>query len=137
NLRLRHSTREWLWCQVRIFSQLQNPHIGRVIIYFSDNSERKEAEDALIASEQRFRKLIENLIVGVLLIDTKGKVILHNQTALDLLNLKSEELHGAQVISGYDIIHEDGSVFDSEDYPISIALRTKKPVKNVVMGLRR
>lgn len=137
NLRLRHSTREWLWCQVRIFSQLQNPHIGRMIIYFSDNSERKQAEDALIASEQRFRKLIENIPVGVLLIDTEGKVVLHNQTALDLLNLKPEELQGVQVISGYDIIYEDGSVFNSEDYPISIALRTKKSVKNVVMGLRR
>lgn len=137
NLRLLHHSGEWIWCMVRVYSQLNNPLIGRVIIYFSDNSLRKQAEDALIASEQRFRKLLDNLSVGVLLLDSEGAIVVSNNMALELLGLTEENLIGRKVIVGYDVLHEDGSRFDPSDFPVAQALRKKKSVKNVVMGVGR
>jgi|GEM_PF-2015234 len=137
NIRLLNSRGEWTWCMLRVHSLLSNPNVGRVIIYFSDNSHRKKAEDALVASEERFRTLLENLSVGVQLFAPDGQMVLFNPAALEILNLVEEEVLGKPAVVPYDIIHEDGTPFAQEEYPIAITLSQKIPVKNVVMGVFR
>jgi PAS domain S-box-containing protein len=137
NVRLLHNSGKWIWCMVRVHSLLPNPNVRRVIIYFSDNTARKNAEDALIASEHRFRTLMENLSVGVQLFSPDGNMILFNPAALELLDLKEDKVLGTPGVVPYDIIHEDGTLFKPEDYPIAISLREKISVKNVVLGVGR
>lgn len=137
NLRFKHKQGNYYWCMVRAHSMLNNPNVKGVIIYFADNTSRKQAEDALIASEHLFRSLIETLNVGVQLTDAQGNMILFNPTALDLLGLDEPDVLGKSAVVAYDIIHEDGTPFPKEKYPITIALKDKVPVKNVVMGLKR
>ena len=51
NARLKQKSGQWLWCMIRGHNLMENPHIGAVLIYFSDDTLRKNAEAALIESE--------------------------------------------------------------------------------------
>lgn len=99
---------------------------------------RKNIELALIESEVRFRTLVENLTVGILLQGPKAEIMVWNQTALELLGLTESQLMGT---SSYDpewnVIHEDGSPFPGESHPVPQAIATKQPVQGVVMGVYR
>jgi PAS domain S-box-containing protein len=103
-----------------------------------DITERKRAEEALRASEERFRTLIRDLQVGVLLQGPDAEIILSNRAALDLLGLTEEELLGKSSLDpNWSVIHEDGSPFPGPDHPVPQAIATRQPVRNVIMGVFR
>lgn len=116
----------------------ENGKVVRVYGSFQDISERRKIEDALRESEARFRNLVWDLQVGVILQDASAKIILSNPKALELLGLTEDQVLGR---TSYDpewnMIHEDGSPFPERDHPVSIAIATAKPVNNVVMGVYR
>ena len=43
----------WLWCMVRGHNLLSNPYVKSVVIYFHDDSLRKQAEDEVKKTTQR------------------------------------------------------------------------------------
>ena len=57
----------------------------------SDITERKEAEEILRKSEDRFRNLFENAPIGVLLADPQGNILEVNPAALQILGSPSTE----------------------------------------------
>lgn len=137
NARIRQRSGQWLWCMIRGHNLFANPHIGAMLIYFCDDSLRKNAEAALTESEQRFRNLIHHLNLGVILVNEKGEIILGNRATAKMFNLTEEALIGINILqSPRDIIHENGDFFHPVDFPVAIALRTKKAVSNVVMGIK-
>lgn len=55
-----------------------------------------------------------------------------------MLGLTEDELYGrSSYHPEWNVIHEDGSPFPGSSHPVSIAIATKKPVANVVMGVYR
>ncbi|HVG12108.1 MAG TPA: PAS domain-containing protein, partial [Flavisolibacter sp.] len=66
----------WVWCSVRGFNMLENPSVNSIVAYFHDDTLRKAATEALRSSELRFRNLIRDIQIGVILYDPTGKVIL-------------------------------------------------------------
>ncbi|HEY7699194.1 MAG TPA: PAS domain S-box protein, partial [Vicinamibacteria bacterium] len=56
-------------------------------VFAREISERKEAEDAIIATTARLEGLIENLPVGVLFEDDQHKVVLANQSLCQMLDI--------------------------------------------------
>ena len=57
DIRLKTKSGEWLYCNVRGHNMLYNPYVGRMAVYFHDDSRRKETEDKLKESERQLRRL--------------------------------------------------------------------------------
>jgi len=127
----------WLWCTMRGHNLLSNPYVKSIAIYFHDDTLRKNASDALKASEQRFRTLISDIQIGVILYDSNGKIVLCNKEVLQMHNVTEEQLMHTDI---YDIIeetiYEDGQPFPVTERPLYKALAKKETVKDVVMGIR-
>ncbi len=103
-----------------------------------DVSRETLAEDELRKSQERFRALIDNLHVGVLVQDRDAAIQLSNTKALDLLGLTLDQLLGRSSFDPmWNVIHEDGSDFPGPTHPVPRALQTGKPVRNVIMGVYR
>ncbi len=135
-VRVKNKSGEWTWCTVRGHNLLKNPNIKSLVVYFHDDSLRKQANDALKESEARFRHLVKDLQTGVLLQDSEGNILMSNNAMFTMFGAREEDLLGRQIWNLYsDTIKEDGSKFELEERPIYQAMYTKKMIKDVVMGV--
>ena len=95
----------------------------------STGEDRRERED-------RFRKILEDVPAAILLFGPGGEVRMANKTASRVFGLSKSELLGKTAHDpGWRLIHEDGSHVTWEDSPVLEAIRTKKPVRNAVVGV--
>lgn len=135
-LRLKHSSGQWIWCSVRTHNLMDTPGFNAMVVYFTNDSKRKEAEDKLRKSEENFRLLIYNLKQGVVLMDSDGIVTICNQSFLDIFGLQEEQvMHRNPLDTSWNTIREDGSILPIEEYPIYTTFKTKTPVHDVVIGV--
>ncbi|HUR64961.1 MAG TPA: PAS domain S-box protein [Chitinophagaceae bacterium] len=134
-IRLRHAVRGWVWCTVRGHNLLEDPVLRSMVIYFTDDTKRKHIEDRLRESESRFRDLIHNLRLGIILLNERSETIVCNQAALNMLGVTEDQLMNRTYEPRWNVIHEDGTDFSQTDYPVPTAIQTKKPVRDVVMGI--
>lgn len=82
--------------------------------------------------------LIEHVNIGILLQGPQAEIILSNHIALGLLGLTEDQLLGKTAFDPeWNVVREDGSNFPGPEHPVPTALRTKKPVHNVLMGVYR
>ena len=79
---------------------------GQIVSYtiLNDITERKRAEEALRASEERWRSIFENSAVGIVLTDPNGFFTAANRAFQQLLGYTEEEL---RAMSFLDITYED------------------------------
>jgi putative two-component system response regulator len=102
-----------------------------------DLGEERQAEDALRASEQLHRSIVETLDEGVMVQDLDGRVIAFNKSALHILGLEAERLpDGSSYKPLVPLIHEDGSPFEGHEHPSMVSLRTGEPQNGVIMGVQ-
>ncbi|HEY3390997.1 MAG TPA: PAS domain S-box protein, partial [Prolixibacteraceae bacterium] len=115
---------------------VSSPGKGIFVTVFRDITIQKYAEEAVKISESKFRNLVYNMEVGVLLNGPQSEILLANPKALDLLGLTEDQILGKTPFDpDWKAIHEDGSFFPGETHPAALAIATGKPVKNVVMGV--
>jgi PAS domain S-box-containing protein len=111
------------------------PH---VLVGSEDITEKNRVAAALRESEERFRELIEELGVGIAVLDRELRVVLANRSALKMLGVTSDQLLGhVPHAAPFESINEDGSVMTPEMQPSRIAMATKRPVRHVVMARRK
>ena len=67
-------------------------------------TERKRTEEALAASEERFRRIVETAAEGIMIQDAEGRITLANRRLAELLGYRLEELVGRL---SFDFLHED------------------------------
>lgn len=79
-----------------------------------DIAERKKAEVALVASEERSRLLLESVGDGIIGVDLQGHCTFINPAALRMLGYHEEDLLGREV---HSIIHQRFP--DEREYPLS------------------
>jgi two-component system cell cycle sensor histidine kinase/response regulator CckA len=98
----------------------------------------EERTRALRASEARYRTLFETMAQGVVYQDASGRIIESNPAAQRILGLLAPELLArSSSDTAWGAVRADGSDFPGDQHPAMEALRTGKPVRDVLMGLRR
>jgi PAS domain-containing protein len=98
--------------------------------------ERIQARNALIESEERHRTLFETMEQGVVYQDADGKIIAANPAAERILGLSLNQMQGRTSMDPrWRAIKENGAEIPGEEHPSMVALRTGKPVKDVMMGV--
>ena len=108
------------------------------LVYLVDITARIRAEAALRRREATFRALFETLPIGVVYHDVDGSIRKANPSALRILGMDLDQLRGLRADDpDWCAVREDGSPFPLDQHPAPVALRTGKPVEDVVMGLRR
>ncbi|MCP4690040.1 MAG: PAS domain S-box protein, partial [Desulfobacterales bacterium] len=108
----------------------------QVIAALEDISARKKMERQLKESEGKHRALFETMAQGVVYQDAEGRIISANPAAERILGLPLDHLQGGAFLdSRWRAVREDGSDFPAEMHPPMLALRTRRGVRNVVMGI--
>lgn len=99
--------------------------------------ELRSSESALRISEEQYRCLFEALSEGAILIDKNGMVTAVNRSAEKILGLPREEILLMNALDArFNCIHEDGSDFPASSLPSMVSLKTGKPIKDVILGLK-
>lgn len=97
-----------------------------------------QREAALQESQEKYRHLVSDLQVGILIQSSASEIILCNRIAQELLGLSESQLLGKTAFDpDWNVAHEDGSPFPSEMFPVPQAIATGRAVENVVMGVYR
>lgn len=92
----------------------------------------------MMQSDEKFRSLVLDMPVGVLIQGRQAEIVLCNPKALELLGLTYDQLMGKTSFDpDWNVIHEDGSPFPGQSHPVPTAIATGQPVRNVVMGVYR
>jgi PAS domain S-box-containing protein len=101
-------------------------------------AERRKAEEALRASEERQRKLFDNLDAGIVVHAPDTSIVQCNRRASVLLGLTSDQMAGKVATDpGWRFVAEDGTTLPVEQYPVARVLATRAPVVDQVVGIDR
>ncbi len=101
-------------------------------------NERKRVEKSLKKSEERLRNLFETMTEGVVVINPDGQIVQANPAAEHILGLKRSEFESCNYLAPeWDLLRSDGTPLPPEEMAGLRALKEKRLVKDVVMGVKR
>jgi PAS domain S-box-containing protein len=92
--RIKKRDGQWIWLHDRSLVIYEKDGVMCADGIFCDVTERKETEDALRQSENKYRTLLENLPQKIFLKDTNSVYISCNENYASDLNIKSDEIAG-------------------------------------------
>ncbi|MGB2799082.1 MAG: PAS domain S-box protein, partial [Dehalococcoidia bacterium] len=101
--RFMHKDGRLLWILERVAS-IEYKGRPAAVGSFMDITERKQAEEALRESEERFRALIENASDAMAILDAEGIIVYESPSVERILGYRPEEMTGKSVL---DLIHPD------------------------------
>ena len=124
--------------QIAAFSQQDMRLIEEIATILSLGIARADDLAQTEAQFQNLRQTLSDVPIGIILADPDSVIIQSNQASLDLLGLTEDQLVGKKALDPHwNVIHEDGSIFEPKDFPIPTAIRTKQSVSNIYMGVYR
>lgn len=86
--------------------------------------------------EKKYERLFETMGQGVIHHDETGAIINANPAACQLLGLTLEQMQGkTSVDPDWGAIYPDGKHFPGELHPVIESIKTRKQVRDVVMGI--
>jgi len=111
--------------------------VSNILVSLTNLTEQRRATEALRESEERFRTLVRDLHVGVVLHSPDGSVQFANRAALETFGMTAEEVAG-KVPSALGLLAIDvnGNAIRTENLPAHIVIRTKLPAFNQLLGWR-
>ncbi|RXK59675.1 PAS domain S-box protein [Lacibacter luteus] len=98
DLRFRKKDGAWLWAETKGKNLFGNPHIRAMLINLNDISIRKQSEEAVKLSEERYKAFFNNLSLPLLVISQDHQQILDvNKKALDRYGYTAEEFKNINI----------------------------------------
>ncbi|KQV86746.1 response regulator [Rhizobacter sp. Root1221] len=127
-----------LWVRLTAEPVYAEGKVVRVAGNLIDVTERKRVDDALRASEEKYRSLIQKLQAAVVVHAADTRIVTCNAVAQRLLGLTEDQLLGKTSIdSDWHFFREDRTVMPLEEYPVNQVLATRQPLKNLMVGVHR
>ena len=102
--RMQHADGSWRWVESIGNNLLHDPDVRGVVVTTRDVTERRLAEEALRASEERFKALVQNSSDMIAVIDPDGRVRYASPASATLMGYSEESTTG---VSPWDVIHPD------------------------------
>ena len=101
-------------------------------------AERRQAEEALLNSEQTYRELVENMPAAVYVCDSSGLIESYNRRAVELWGRSPKPRDASDCFCGsYRMYKPDGTELTHAESPMANVLRTGIPVMNQVIFIER
>lgn len=112
-------------------------NLTQYIAIRTDITERKEMEQALVEKELQLKNILDNLITGVVQVDSSGHIIYANAAAANILNVGYDEItekyYNEKEWNQIDVY---GNPYPLDQLPLAVAMRDVKPVTNIVHGIK-
>jgi PAS domain S-box-containing protein len=134
-----HKDGGWVWINARgkVCEWTEDGKPLRMSGTHLDITERKRAEEALRESESSLKALVEGVQTAIVVHDARGRIVLSNHTAQELLRPLATDLDGRELTDPrWCFFHEDGTEMPVEEYPVSRVLTSNEPLAGMLMGIR-
>lgn len=82
----------------------------RLMLIVSDIQERIEKRTALLASEQKYRTLVEKMDEGLVMTDTEERILFVNQRICEIIGMEEEELLGQYSYEVFGDVSPEGLI---------------------------
>src|SRR5471032_681892 len=96
--RLQHKDGSWRDIEAIAVNRLDDAAIGAIVVNYRDVSDRRGAEEALRASEERLRHIVEHAQDLIYYCDENGRFTYVNTTAARVMEYEQDELIGRHFI---------------------------------------
>ena len=92
------------FCILKMIPTTFEDGLPGVTLILEDITERKQVEEELRKSEQRYRRLLESISDGVYVVDNESRIVLVNQAGSQLVQTNKTELLGKKAIDVFQSI---------------------------------
>jgi diguanylate cyclase (GGDEF)-like protein/PAS domain S-box-containing protein len=89
--RMRHADGSWRYLEAIANNLLDNPAVEGLVITAREVSERKESEEALLRSRERFRALVQNLSDVITVVDSEFRITYTSPAAERLFGFEDHD----------------------------------------------
>ncbi len=106
-----------------------------VTAHVRDRRGQQTLAEQLTVTEDRYRTLFETLPQGVIYCAADGLIIEANPAASEILGVDADAMISWPLAPAWHAVHEDGTPWRPEEFPVTVALRTGEVVTDAVVGV--
>lgn len=108
-----------------------------ILVVSLETTERKQAEEELLESNEKYLNLMDSLGTGVILHAPDTSIILSNPKASEILGITHEQMQGKKAIDPqWKFVRNDGTDMPLEEYPVNKALSLMKSFSEYFIGIK-
>ncbi|OQX20756.1 MAG: hypothetical protein BWK76_00130 [Desulfobulbaceae bacterium A2] len=91
----------------------------------------------LARSETKYRLLLQNIRVAVIVHGPDTLILMSNSMAQTLLGLNEEQMRGKETLDpAWRFLRADGSLMPLAEYPVNRALNERRPILDLIVGVQ-